>query len=106
MNLTYSDCQELKEYGFPQSGRGEYVEDVGSYDEMGMTVVAYAPTLSELISECGEGFAVLVRVDRSEDGKGIFFSAGYDKYAINHQTGATPEQAVKNLYVALNKKTV
>lgn len=106
MNLTYELAEELKDAGFPQEGNGEYVEDVGNYDEMGMTVVTYAPTLTELIAACGEKLRYLQRVENGGWVAGTYDSheSGVGLPDSNVWKGDTPEEAVARLYLALNKK--
>lgn len=87
--MTYELAKKLKNAGFPQPKVGchECSEGHEQFDNG-----AYAPTLSELIEACGEGFHCLVRTDRSSDGKGIFFSAGKDSVTPNWRNGYTPEE--------------
>lgn len=121
MNLTYEDCKELKDAGFPQ---GESLDNVIAYGTAFAYLhngnpseellnkytnalkslkemykddkeYVYVPTLAELIEACGEGFFVLQR------GVNNHWVASIGE--SNHFLGDSPEQAVKNLWIALNK---
>lgn len=73
-----------------------------------------SPTLSELIEACGEGFKGLLppsqmancwlavqKIGRIEDMEG--YEDGMWKY-WTFSSGSTPEEAVANLWLALNEK--
>lgn len=99
--LTYEDCKELKEAGFPF----RFVIGDEEYFKTGPINI---PDLSELIYECGfKGFVFW-------ELEGIFYAGKddkifrsdiyYDGYPRNLNEGTTLEQAVKNLYLELNNK--
>lgn len=117
MNLSYELCDELRKAGFPQRDWG----DVYSCEEghqlmmipqrlrpgpagidIGKTITC--PTLSELIEACGKNLEALVR----GRGQKLWTAVGFDD---RNPVGAKiidveadyPEQAVKNLWIALNK---
>lgn len=94
--MNYELAKQLKDAGFPHSNTWEDKEHWFERENHVM------PTLEELIEACGEKFCCLYRIDRTEDGKGIFWSAGYDNLAINHSTGHTPAEAVAYLYLSLH----
>lgn len=72
------------------------------------------PTLSELIDACGEDFAELVRSNDYETKpmwRAYMTEEAFDKTGIDcvvdcdgYEIGETPEIAVANLWLALNKK--
>ena len=61
-----------------------------------------SPTLSELIEACGGDFGGLVRFSGSY-GK-YYFEAYKDVNLTNGFISSTPEEAVANLWLALNEK--
>lgn len=96
--LSYKDCLQLKEAGFPQVRHfdpkdylPEPLED-GSYDLDDFIAI---PTLSELIDGCGDGLHVIAR-SNGLDGK--------VRWICNNGLGDTPEKAVKELYIQLHGK--
>lgn len=102
--MNYELAKKLKDAGFPQGGRGwvfNLVDDGPEYDEV-WTTVEYptiqtrAATLSELIAACGADFNMLIRVDNED------WYAG--NYTDIKKDGTTPEEAVANLWLALNEK--
>lgn len=121
-HLTYQDALDLKECGFPQDDALFYwskhtkPETWWAVGNLPSTVsdnkLTACPDLGELVRECmGEGgFRKLVWLDMNDeelalqknilnvDGSWMAESYSHQKY------GSTPEQAVKALYCALNKK--
>ena len=104
--MTYELCKQLKDAGFPMPEHDwdndsgfchKYCDSIG-YDFC-------CPTLSELISACGDEFGSLERTCNYL-GKTLEWCAtqtnidGKDLYRI----GSTPEEAVARLWLALNKK--
>jgi len=89
-NLDYKICKALKDAGFPifLDNKGRMFKDHNGEQ-------VYDPTLSELIEACGDGVFKMVR-----DKNGIWYAENLFKEG----TGKTPEEAVANLYLALNKK--
>ncbi len=64
---------------------------------MNYDIEVYEPTLSELITACGDRF-------RSLDN---YSEEGWFAFAVGEHTkvgGSTPEEAVAKLYLELNKK--
>ncbi len=98
--MNYELAKELKDAGFPQKEKGTLLFKEGirltDTQEYWNENSAYAPTLSELIEACGDGFIQLERLpDR------------WMCYFINDRgwtEGKTPEEAVARLWLALNKK--
>ena len=117
--MNYELAKKLKEKGFPQEKINTYREGDGlSYVDSGLisqkdynSISAkefedkrnrcYIPTLSELITSCGEKFSKLSLIGTA------WFSEGfedYDKGLKEVGAGSTPEEAVANLWLELNKK--
>lgn len=110
--MNYELCKQLKDAGFP------YI----SFQTMeieGKTVMHSEryPTLSELIGACGDGFTNLTFVTRKYIGNRNYdnfpakkWVCGWSTNGVNdledgwEQEGNTPEEAVANLWLALNKK--
>ncbi len=62
------------------------------------------PTLSELIEACGDGFDALLKGQRKNNVYGLWRADASDEAHGISLTGSTPEEAVANLWLALNKK--
>ena len=72
--------------------------DLAKLDEEEVAV----PTLTELIEACGDGFDKLCRY---KDRRGLFWKCwGIKKGIIEIYETSTPEEAVANLWLKLNKK--
>ena len=121
--MDYELAKQLKDAGYPQEckigdafyHRGDLVfegqfEDDGanfSYDHHPNLkgLYAKAPTLSELIDACGEGFFRLENRHYGTTGDGWVACDEYDHTPkATSEWGETPEEAVAKLYLALNKK--
>lgn len=87
---SYETAVKLKEAGFPQKILGE----VPSW-------IVWHPTLEELIEACGDKFISLVRYLNPKLG---FYADGGSIDAILREDGISPEEAVANLWLVLNKK--
>ena len=96
--MTYELCKQLKDAGFPQKDLGK----CGEKHEHNQRdcVYPYTPTLSELISACGERFGYLQQKERK--GK-IIWCANSDGTHEDIEA-PTPEEAVARLWLELNKK--
>ena len=111
IGMNYELAKKLKEAGFPQP-EGLSCEHIQADWDKGMpwdgfsswkhlktcTEVAYYPTLSELIEECGEGFFGLNRLETNE------WSCHFmeDENPDGEPVYKTPEEAVANLWLSLN----
>ena len=98
--LTYEQCKELKDAGFPQEENGNRFycnkELCGrNYDDCDQEVVRI-PTLEELIEELGENLSEMKQYVLGQ------WSAHSPKNDVG--VGASLITAVYNLYLALNKK--
>lgn len=92
--MNYELAKELKDAGFP--------ENVANYSVAGRHGLLFFPTLSELIEACGR-----IWVGPCELG----WHSGFDGHPFSHLDekrpqgcGATPEEAVARMWLALNKK--
>lgn len=104
--MNYELAKKLKDAGFSQIGGDKYIDEETVWDE-GMQseyetprtpsriTWVKSPTLSELIEACGDSLTHLGRLDR----KWI----AYSEPAIACEY-ANPEEAVANLWLALNQK--
>lgn len=113
--MKYELAKKLKEAGFPQShpscaiaynADGRTTIDFSGYPDVSDWGVVRVPPLSELIEACGDKFESLTKQsgDWFADAKGEWVIRS-DNYADPLVTvGATPEEAVANLYLALNEK--
>ena len=102
--MTYELAKKLKDAGFPKDSWCGGVETEG--EDQGSCDCPDMPTLSELIKACGVRFGCLGRDWRDETGR---FWCAIDR---GHEenippriecTGKTPEEAVANLWLALNQ---
>ncbi len=120
--MTYDLVIDLKNAGYPQmwkdivSGGKIYAikkgsggifllstNDISLYNDYEKEGIVYIPSLSELIEACGRRFACLTL---SNDG--TFTAMDYDTFGRSSHSiqgsGSTPEEAVANLWLELNKK--
>lgn len=88
--ITYELAKQLKDAGFKGS---EKWEDNGDFFKSPTPT----PTLTELIEACGKKFKHL---DKEGNKWYAYNISGYAK----DEGGATPEEAVANLWLSLNKK--
>ena len=112
--LSYKDVKELKDAGFPQGKSHFHYEWWPAQDSWNLSCenddqrmvndCIFCPTLSELINACGEGFTSLERCDRRDCIKTHWIAVGFKKDRMVVADMETPEEAVKNLWLKLNKK--
>ncbi len=103
--ITYDLALQLKEAGFPQTGEGEFSLSIPKDKERNLKNVIriYYPTLSELIEECDKkcgDFAIFSH--GSSWVCGDFMP--YEHDWIERSEGINLEDALVNLWLALNKK--
>lgn len=104
--MNYELVKQLKDAGFPQKGKGTYVEipyhpeslKNKKYNQDQFKEAIYVPTLSELIEACGDGF---LNMYKTKDGIFHCVNPFEDK---DDEVGSTPEEAVARLWLAINKK--
>lgn len=110
--MNYELAKQLKDAGFPQERKqGWNITDI---DEIlrseSSTETAYAPTLSELIEACGDDlfrleFTKLVFESPPEKitryWEAVYYDDENDRVYVR---GISPEEAVANLWLAINKK--
>ena len=107
--MNYDLAKKLKDAGFPQGigchMYGEFINQDGIGDEFSNERNAYPPTLSELIEACGDGFGFLARGDEKVIQERVPWVCAKAFLDWNTRcTGKTPEEAVANLWLKLNKK--
>lgn len=106
--MTYEQALKLKNAGFPHDGysKGDIVLDDVICEQCNDKHDAYAPTLSELIEVCGDKFGALQHQRVLDAQTWLAYSANIEnKLGIEShivQQGDTPEEAVANLWLALN----
>ncbi len=108
--ITYELAKKLKDVGFPQNSYDKNGTPVarlgrmsGNQDRINFQEEVIAPSLSELIEECGMGFETLHEDSFENWFAGIY--NWYDHYWVTIETGKTPEEAVANLYIKLHEKS-
>lgn len=108
--MNYELVKELKDAGFPQgdSMMAWVSQEEGLHMGRESENDIYVPTLSELIEACGDKFNTLNKVT-GISGKTLHWRAGEYDFDDCHWPrlcleGSTPEEAVANLYIVLNKK--
>ena len=104
--MEYKLAKELKDAGFPQADPNQAF-NVGTFQYIGdnsnKETLCYIPTLSELIEACGDKFDALGKC--KDDGMSKIVDGWIAVDEDNKRRwGKTPEEAVANLWLALNKK--
>ena len=114
--LNYETAVKLKNAGFPQNKSDFYYSKYAQGTNLPVLESKYddtacgeflcdTPTLSELIEACGDNFHCLVyTTNGGMDCDRKFWSAGKNALAKEWSNGSTPEEAVANLWLALNCK--
>jgi len=103
--MNYELCEKLKGAGFPKDF---IVYDGISCNMAGEPHVFDAPTLEELIDACdGRMEELSCMTHKPKDPKWVAHAysceeCGWDR--LNSGYGSTPEEAVANLWLELNKK--
>lgn len=113
--ISYKLAKELKEAGFPQSlGGGDCYSTKGVITPTSVVFALkeilnedfssfYAPTLSELIDQCGEGFTELCRL--GEGGEFEWYTEEFEgPLEYNRIYGSTAEESVAKLWLAIQKE--
>lgn len=104
--MNYSLALKLKEAGFGQEER----LGIGNGDMFleGKKGLVYVPTLSELIEAIGDRFRnIELRQEDIEGGRWVAYSRENDDINCEvsiFKNGQTPEEAVANLWLEINKK--
>lgn len=107
--MNYELAKELKDAGFWKS---EYVNNwldtfhkegrIEMWEEVA-TSLDFLPTLSELIEACGDRSYTLVKM--IIDGEEVYsFCESGGGFGCDYGKGSTPEEAVAQLWLAINKK--
>lgn len=101
--MIYELAKQLKDAGFPQGEGGEHYLTCASFDDdencRSDGHIAYASNLSELIEACGDKFEGLFNTLKYPHAN-KWLAEGYGEKCL----GSTPEEAVAELWLALNKK--
>lgn len=108
--MNYELAKQIKDAGFPKD-----YSDWEDHDEellqkgWGMYSVGYSPTLSELIEACGEEFMLTNEMGYwdawSNQRAERTYPARMGEVGAKYECrGKTPEEAVANLWLELNKK--
>ena len=92
--IKYELSKKLKEAGFPQGGNGGWQLQDTDNERF------YSPTLSELIEACGDKFWRLQQLTKMGDCQHWMAEGA----GIIEEHGHTPEEAVVNLWLKLNKR--
>ena len=106
MKLSYELAKELKDAGFPQSPykyAGAWVTEDGHIYCGGNEPHAWSPDLSGLIEACGKDFFSLSRENVRGTISPVWVAKGIELEALMTQFGATPEEAMTRLWLALNQ---
>lgn len=104
--LDYETCKKLKDCGFPNPLIVRKNHCYGFIE--GEEGKFYSPSLSELIEACGKGFVMWSYHDKWVAGWTKAEDIGRCSYRYFDDSpqitsiGETPEEAVANLYIALN----
>lgn len=101
---SYEKALKLKNAGFPQKNnpvnfKNSWIEEDGNLMTEGEMV--YFPTLSELIEQCIKINPIGFSIKRNASGTWV---CSTDLAQPVGGSGSTPEEAVANLWLALNKK--
>ncbi len=97
--MTNELAKQLKDAGFPQGYPPDYFLIPSGIGDTGE--VAYYPPLHELIDACGENFWTLERVAKPLGEYVKWCAYDMEFYRNTGYFGATPEEAVANLWLAL-----
>lgn len=110
--MNYETAKKLKDAGFPATNPNGFQYDSFSTPHHNSTLgeSIYVPTLSELIEACGEDFRWLKHNHRESEHR--FMAQGRPHWKDEDGNGmkepkcfgATPEEAVALLYLALNER--
>jgi len=107
--MTYETAKKLKDAGFPKEGGWYFLTPDGEYKDAACANEkpedVFPPDLSELIEACGDKFVNLER-DHIDPKKHASFVA-WGKIGGNVESygySITPEEAVADLWLALNDK--
>ncbi len=115
--MNYELAKELKEAGFPQEGKGGFIDSAGNeYPPNCIFKEAddvYVPTLEELIEamkDCSSGFVMEKRFLQPSAFRKTPWAAEAHNNTVNNEwvttreRGATPTEAVAMLWLALHTK--
>ena len=95
--MDYKLAKELKDAGFPQRDRGNFVSPT-DIEIINSPLAIYVPTLEELIEACGHNIESIIQ---RGNGNGDNWEARSKTQRCN---ATTLEEVVARLWLALNKK--
>ena len=98
-SMDYELAKKLKDSGFPM-GMTDHELCVYQQAEIFDGVAYHVPSLPELIDACENGYLSIVRV---KEGDWRCFTENPNGLPKLGGEGSTPEEAVANLYLELNK---
>ncbi len=103
--MNYELAKKLKDAGFSQEVPDWRSDPCYSFIDDNEGEVYYDPTLSELIEACGDNFWQLTR----DDGVYKWVTYTHSPLPLSRENGFysggnTPEEAVANFWLELNKK--
>lgn len=106
--MNYEPAKKLKDAGFPLKHVAIAHSDLpalGGYLKDGMNYYEW-PTLSELIEACGDRFYELANLGRDSQDVAVWQSKDLEQKdgLWRMYRGCTPEEAVAELWLALNQK--
>lgn len=102
--MNYELAKKLKDAGFPQKSRIGSILTKNDAPPQTEDDYAYPPTLSELIEACGDDFGFLQAANVPNIHKRIIGGWAAGAYGTDEPISVyeTPEEAVANLWLALN----
>jgi len=99
--MNYELAKKLKDAGFPQIEHYDETDDLLQFHINNEFISI--PTLSELIDACGDGFRFLIHEKDPRSLKEWRCNNDKSEWKEDGFWGKTPEEAVANLWLALNK---
>lgn len=106
--MDYELAKKLKEAGFPQAKWATPLNTAWRFDRGNEGEMVFLPSISELMEACGDKFlSIEYVVDGGLDNKEKLWWAVSRRSVVPEEyqvAGETPEEAVANLWLLLNKK--
>lgn len=100
--ISYELAKKLKDAGFPQKGKGEFLESLNDECDVCGFHVAYIPTLSELIEALGKDlYSIQFTANIPGTTCYVLSSVSLNKGPVFSSN--SPEESVALLWLALNK---
>ncbi len=110
--MNYELAKKLKDAGFPQTEEKYCKCRFLTMEEKDVVPVVYDcktervsnPSLSELIEACGDRFLSVMHVVGADDHQNYWIATDRENIGSHKHEGSSPEEAVANLWLELNKK--